>query len=223
MRAPNPYPSGGPGAAVVTEADGAAAVRLARAAIARALEPGAPRDAAQPFRSTELPAVFAEPRGVFVTLKRDADGTLRGCIGFPMPVFPLRAAIPRAAVAAAVEDPRFPPLRTRELATTRVEVSILSVPEPIATAIPSERLANVVVGRDGLIVDGEGASGLLLPQVPVEEGWDAETFLAQTCVKAGLRPEMWRSPQVRFRRFGAEVFAESRPEGPVARETLSGP
>jgi len=208
---------------VVSDAEGAAAVQLARGAIAKTLAPNAPRDPAQPFRETPLPPVFTEPRGVFVTLKRAADGALRGCIGFPLPIFPLRAAIPRAAAAAAVEDPRFPPLRARDLGATRVEVSILSLPEPIATAVPSERLARVVVGRDGLIVDGEGTSGLLLPQVPVEEGWDAETFLAQTCVKAGLRPEMWRSPQVRFRRFEGEVFAEVRPEGPVERVPLSAP
>lgn len=207
---------------MVTDAEGAQAVQIARGAIAAGIGPSPPRDAATPFRELPLPPLFDERRGVFVTLRAVPEDELRGCIGYPLPVLALRLAIPRAAVAAAVEDPRFPPLRSRELAVTRIEVSILTRPAPIPAVRPSDRIAAVTIGRDGLIVEGEGTSGLLLPQVAVEQEWDAETFLAQTCVKAGLRPEMWRSPQVRFLTFQAEVFAEERPDGPVARVPLAG-
>ena len=197
--------------------EGRAAVALARSAIVRALSEAPPRDPAQPFRTAPLPPVFNEPRGVFVTLTRHPSGDLRGCIGFPVPVYPLRAAVPRAAVAAAVEDPRFPPLRPAELDRTRIEVSLLTIPEPIDVADPHERPRHVRVGTDGLIVEADETSGLLLPQVATEQRWDAETFLAETCRKAGLRGEMWRSPRVRFRRFQAEIFQETEPGGAVVR------
>lgn len=205
---------------MVTEEEGALAVTIAREAIQRTTGPSPSRDAAAPFRDRRLPAVFSEPRGVFVTIRRAASGALRGCIGFPLPVFPLGVALPRAAAAAAVEDPRFPPVTERELANLTVEVSVLTVPEEITAATPAGRLASVRVGRDGLIVDGDGTSGLLLPQVAVEEAWDARRFLAETCVKAGLSPESWTSPRLRFRRFQAEVFREERPGGAVRREPL---
>ena len=202
---------------MISEPEGAAAVSVARAAIARGLSEEAPKDAAEPFRRADLPPLFDEPRGTFVTLTRRSDGALRGCIGFPLPVFPLRVAVPRAAVAAAFEDPRFPPLRSRELEATLVEVSVLTVPEPIDSADPAVRLRSVVVGRDGLIVDSDRGSGLLLPQVATDEGWDARTFLAQTCRKAGLRSEAWTDPSTRWRRFQADVFSESAPGGAVRR------
>ena len=196
--------------------EGRTAVGIARRAILAALSTDAPKDPAGPFRSATLPKLFDAPRGVFVTLTEHPAGDLRGCIGFPVPVYPLRAAIPRVAVAAAVEDPRFPPLRRSELDRTIVEVSLLTLPEPLDAADPADRAREVRVGRDGLIVDADGASGLLLPQVATEQAWDAETFLAETCRKAGLRPEAWRSPRTRFRRFQAEIFHEIGPGGAVA-------
>jgi uncharacterized protein len=200
---------------VVTLEEGAEAIRMARAAIVAAVSTDPPRDPAQPFRAAPLPPLFDEPRGVFVTLTEEHNGALRGCIGFPMPVYPLRAAVPRAAVAAAVEDPRFPPVSAKELGRTVIEVSLLTLPEPLDAAEPSARPAAVRVGRDGLIVDADGTSGLLLPQVATEEGWDATTFLAETCRKAGLRSDAWRSSRTRFRRFQAEIFHETSPSGPV--------
>lgn len=198
-------------------AEGTRAVRIARTAIEAALSSDPPKDPATPFRSVELPKGFDEPRGVFVTLTERRDGALRGCIGFPVPVYPLRAAIPRAAVAAAVEDPRFRPLGRAELGRTLIEVSLLTVPEPLDVADPLDRPGAVRIGRDGLIVDAEGASGLLLPQVAPEQGWDARTFLEETCRKAGLRGDAWRSPRTRFRRFQAEIFDETEPGGDVVR------
>ncbi len=204
----------------MTDLDGGtAAVRLARDAIAHVLGPTPARDPAAAFRDRPLPAEFEEPRGVFVTLRSPPDDRLRGCIGYPVPVYPLRVAIPRVAAASALEDPRFPPVRSRELPELTVEVSILTVPEPIPAGPPERIVELVKVGRDGLIVDGDGQSGLLLPQVAVEEGWDSRTFLAETCRKAGLRPEAWRGNGVRVRRFSAEVFAEAAPAGAVRRRT----
>lgn len=205
---------------MVTESDGARAVAIARGALAACVGPTPPRDPAAPFRDRALPPLFDEKRGVFVTLRTAEAAELRGCIGYPLPVLPLRAGIPRAAVAAAVEDPRFPPVHARELAAVTVEVSVLTSPQPVASVVPSERLAAVVVGRDGLLIEGRGTSGLLLPQVAVEQAWDPAQFLAELCRKAGLRAEMWRSSEVRLSTFQADVFAEERPEGAVARVPL---
>jgi uncharacterized protein (TIGR00296 family) len=155
---------------------------------------------------------------VFVTLKHFPGGELRGCIGYPLPVRPLGEAIRDVAVASASEDPRFPPVAREEMAHLTLEVSILSVPQSVPTTSPAATLAAVRPGRDGLIVDGSGQSGLLLPQVATEQGWTAEQFLDGTCEKAGLSPSAWRDGRVRVRRFEAEVFGEVRPRGPVVRE-----
>ncbi len=153
-----------------------------------------------------------------MTLKRYPSGDLRGCIGFPLPVLPLGQAIAEAAVSAAVDDPRFPPVTAHELGRLTVEVSILGLPTPIPAGPPAATVAAVQVGRDGLIVDGRGTSGLLLPQVAPEQGWTAEELLSGTCEKAGLPPDAWRGPGVRIRRFEAEVFGEIAPRGGIVRE-----
>ncbi|HTW55258.1 MAG TPA: TIGR00296 family protein [Thermoplasmata archaeon] len=197
------------------EPEGTTAVRRARAAIAAAV--GAPGPAG-PVEPT--PAVFREPRGVFVTILRHPSGALRGCIGYPLPVLPLGDAVERAAVAAAIDDPRFRPVRAEELDRLVLDVSILTVPEPIAENDPARRVAAVEVGRHGLIVEGRGTSGLLLPQVAVEQRWSAEEFLDGTCEKAGLPPGAWRLPGVRLERFEATIFRETAPNGPVVREEL---
>jgi uncharacterized protein len=203
----------------VEPSDGAEAVRLARAAVEYAVGHPHERDVARGLPARALPDWLDEPRGVFVTLKLYPSGDLRGCIGFPLPIFPLRLAIPRAAGAAAVEDPRFPPVRAGELASVTVEVSVLTVPEPLPGAEAESRLAAVRVGTDGLIVDARGTSGLLLPQVALEEGWDARQLLEGTCRKAGLPRGAWKLPEVRVRRFQAEIFGEERPGGPIEPRT----
>jgi uncharacterized protein len=201
---------------VLAPDDGAAAVRRARAAIERAIQPAAgPNGSPRTLEGT--PRLFREPRGVFVTLKHFPDGELRGCIGYPLPIVPLGEAIDDVAVAAAREDPRFPPVEPDELGALVVEVSILTVPQALPPAPPEARRAAVRPGRDGLIVDGWGHSGLLLPQVATEQGWDAEELLAGTCGKAGLPPDAWRDAHVRVRSFEAEVFGEARPGGEVVR------
>jgi len=157
-----------------------------------------------------LPPIFSQKRGVFVTLTR--EGELRGCIGFPYPVLPLTEAISDAAISAATRDPRFPPVRAPELPLIRIEVTVLSVPELLAVA-PEARPAAVEVGKHGLIVRGYGMSGLLLPQVPVEWGWDSTEFLDHTCLKAGLPAGCWRRKDIEIFTFEGQIFGEGKGEG----------
>lgn len=147
---------------------------------------------------------LAVPGAAFVTLTK--NGRLRGCIGYTEAVAPLFKVVQECAVAAATEDPRFPPVSPRELPFLRVEISVLT---PLFPIRPEE----VEVGRHGLMVAQGGRRGLLLPQVPVELGWDRETFLDQTCVKAGLPPSAWRHGAT-LRAFTAEVFGEQEKPAP---------
>ncbi len=137
-----------------------------------------------------------------MTLRR--RGNLRGCIGTLSPEGDLTRMVPRFALRAAFEDPRFPPLSSEELPECEIEISVLTPPAPVED--PDE----IEVGRDGLIIDAEGESGLLLPQVATEWGFDRERFLAEVCRKAGLSPAAWRAPGARLWTFQAEVFAEGR-------------
>lgn len=201
---------------MISTPDGERAVRLARVAIEAKLGPAGRRDPPAADEEPE-PRMFREPRGVFVTLKQHPSGELRGCIGYPLPVLPLGEAIRDVAVAAATDDPRFPPVEPEEMAGLTVEVSILTVPVLVPSSSPEATVAAIRPGRDGLIVEGHGQNGLLLPQVATEQGWGAEEFLEGTCQKAGLSAEAWRDRRVRVRRFEAEVFREVRPRGAVVR------
>ena len=176
------------------------AVRLARGAIEYSI-------AKKPKPALPLTPVFEDKRGIFVTLTK--AGELRGCIGFPYPVMPLGDAIDDAAVAAATGDPRFPPVRKEELASIRIEVTILTVPLPVVGE-PGIRPEKVEVGRHGLIVRGRGTSGLLLPQVATEYGWDSTTFLDHTCIKAGLPERSWTYANVEVLTFEGQIFTEHR-------------
>ena len=152
-----------------------------------------------------LTPVFSQKRGVFVTLTR--NGELRGCIGFPYPMLPLGEAIPQAATAAALEDPRFPAVSKSELPSVHIEVTVLSVPEPLEVT-PEERPGAIEIGRHGLIARGHGRSGLLLPQVATEYCWDPRTFLDHTCMKAGLHPGAWCEMGVEISTFEGQIFDE---------------
>ena len=149
----------------------------------------------------EVPPEFKEKRGVFVTLKK--HGNLRGCIGYPEPVYPLLSALLDSSVSAAVRDPRFPPVTLKEMDDITVEVTVLTSPERI---LPDPD--NVTVGEDGLIVEKGVFKGLLLPQVPVEWEWDAEEFLCQTCIKAGLPPDCWLDRETTVYKFQGQIFSE---------------
>ena len=181
---------------MLTTAERLDLLRLARQTIASHLSGARPPGAVQ----------LVDPRahsGAFVTLHAHHD--LRGCIGYPGSAQPLDEVVARCAVSAATEDPRFPPLSAGELPDVEIEISVLT---PMA---PVDDVREIEVGRDGLVVQDGGRRGLLLPQVATERGWDRETFLSHTCLKAGLRSDAWRSGAKIFR-FQAEVFSE-RSEG----------
>jgi len=164
-------------------------------------------EAALERRKLDLTAPNAhldEMRGAFVTLH--LQGRLRGCIGYIVPQHSLYRTVAEAAQAAAFEDPRFQPVTADEVKRLAIEISVLSVPQPI-------RPEDVVPGLHGLIVTKGGRRGLLLPQVPVELNWDRETFLSQTCLKAGLPPDAW-AQDIDLESFTAEVFGD---EGPGVR------
>jgi uncharacterized protein len=190
---------------LLTSDEGLMAVRSARAAIEQVV-------AKKPEVPLKLTRVFREKRGVFVTLTK--NGALRGCIGLPYPVMPLGEAIVHAAGAAALEDPRFPPVKKDELDSVSLEVTILTVPVRL-DGEPEKRPAGVVVGKHGLIVRGMGTSGLLLPQVATEYGWDAATFLDHTCMKAGLPERSWKDRNVEILTFEGQIFSEKRPGATV--------
>lgn len=179
---------------MLTAGQRAALLRLARGAVAAHLAHGPlPADAPDD-------ALGGLTAGAFVTLRRGGD--LRGCIGFPEGGSPLAQTVIRCAIAAAVEDPRFKPVTIDELRGLEIEVSVLGSIEPVRD------VGDVEIGRHGLIAEQGSRRGLLLPQVATEWAWDRETFLAQTCVKAGLRPDAWRHG-ARLYRFEAEVFEDS--------------
>mgnify|MGYP000005135423 FL=1 len=139
-----------------------------------------------------------EQYGAFVTFK--INGQLRGCIGHLVGDKPVWETVKLMAKQAGFQDPRFPPLSREEMEKVEIEISILS---PI-TECPDVR--QVEPGRHGLVVQRGMHSGLLLPQVATEQGWDRETFLSQTCLKAGLPPDSWKNKKIDIYWFEAEVF-----------------
>lgn len=141
---------------------------------------------------------FAEPRGAFTSLY--LGGTLRGCVGYVLPISSVYRTVAETARAAAFEDLRFPPVKLDEARDLTVELSILSPPQPIA---PDD----IEIGRHGLLVSMHAQRGLLLPQVPTEHKWDRVKFLEQTCRKAGLPFDAWQTGAT-IEAFTAEVFGD---------------
>ena len=173
----------------------------------------------KPKRPDSLKAAFSEKVGVFATLHKGGD--LRGCIGFPEPVINLGDAVEQAALSAALEDPRFPQVEADEMEDIVVEVSLLTKPELVQAADPREYPARVKVGRDGLIAQSGYSRGLLLPQVPVEQGWDSKTFLCHTCTKAGLPSDEWTKKGFKLYSFTAQIFSEDSPRGRISERPIS--
>ena len=168
-------------------------LKLARQALENYFKTG------RPLRSPVKSGTLKEKRGAFVTLT--VGGELRGCIGYPLPVKPLDETIIEMALAAATQDTRFEPLRSNELIKLKIEISVLGLPEPVSDP------AKVRVGDHGIIVSKGFYKGLLLPQVPVEYGWDRETFLSHGCLKAGLPPDEWKKG-AKLEVFTAQVLSE---------------
>jgi uncharacterized protein len=186
----------------------------------------------RPFPAAPLPTTLSEPRGVFTTLylrhdrlpgdrlpdvrlpdvhlpadpHRDRHHQLRGCVGYAMPVAPLYRAVAETARAAAFEDSRFLPVTLEEASRLQVSLSVLS---PLFPIHPEA----VEIGRHGLLISDGARRGLLLPQVSVENVWGRETFLEQTCRKAGLPPDAWRK-NATVEAFTAEVFSDADTELP---------
>ncbi len=194
---------------LLTLEEGEKAVKLARKAIEYYLEN-------RKVIQDRFSGIFEEKRGVFTTLLK--YGELRGCIGYPYPVKRLDEAIIDSAIAAAVDDPRFPPVRLSEMDVIEVEVTILTPPEKIE-AKPKDLPKHIEIGKHGLMIKMGPFSGLLLPQVAVEFGFDAEEFLSQTCMKAGLPPDCWLS-RAEVYRFEGQIFKEEKPRGKVVEVDL---
>jgi len=201
----------------LSDEDGEFLVRLARSAIEAYLRDG------MKISVPEVPERLRRKCGVFVTLRKVTDGkkALRGCIGYPYPTHVLVDALIDSAINSAVGDPRFPPVSLDEMDHVVVEVSVLTPPEPVEAEDPREYPKLIKVGRDGLIVERGLYRGLLLPQVPLEFGWDEEEFLSQCCIKAGLPPDYWLVEGTKIYRFQAIVFEEKSPRGPVERVRLT--
>ena len=146
-------------------------------------------------------SVLASPGSAFVTLTRRSDHDLRGCIGFIESGRTLAAVVAEATVAAATRDDRFAPVAEAELPALQIDISVMGPLEPIDPE-------DVEVGVHGLVVQYGSRRGLLLPQVPLEHGWDREQFLEWTCRKAGLPVDTWRKPGCEVLAFTAQVFGE---------------
>ncbi len=139
-----------------------------------------------------------DKRGAFVTLHK--KGALRGCIGYIQPTKPLYETVQEMAVSAAFNDYRFEPLKAEELSEIDIEISVLT---------PFKRISDIEeieVGKHGLMVVKGNHSGLLLPQVAAEYGWDRQTFLQHTCLKAGLHPLEWKDKETSLYIFSADIF-----------------
>ena len=178
----------------LTELEQKSLLRIARATLESHIRTGKSPEA------KPLTPRLAEKRGAFVTLQE--RGELRGCIGYVEAVRPLYQAVREMAVAASTEDPRFPPVEAAELDKIDIEITVLSPLRPL----PSPD--SVIVGKHGLVIRKGFRSGLLLPQVPVEQGWNREQFLANTCLKAGLPPSAYKEKDAQLFCFTGQVFGE---------------
>lgn len=177
----------------LTAVERAALLGIARGALLAHLE-------GKPAPEPPAAGALGEPRGAFVSLH--VNGELRGCVGTFAPTEPLARTVARMAVAAATEDPRFPPLTAAELPALVLSVSALGPRQPLPDP------AQVRVGQDGLLVHRGWHRGALLPKVAVEHGWSAEEFLKHVCLKAGLPARAWQEPGTALETFQAEEFGE---------------
>jgi len=198
---------------ILTLEEGKYAVKYARAVIENHLQ-------GRNLVVVNYPKKFNKHYGVFVTLHTYPDHELRGCIGIPEPVMPLIEALEEAAISAAVKDPRFPPVTLDEMDNIVVEVSVLTPPKLIEVEEPLEYLDKIEIGKDGLIIEYGTYKGLLLPQVPVEQGWEVAEYLSNLCLKASLPPDTWTKYPVKIYSFQAQIFEEVSPRGEVVEKIL---
>ncbi len=197
--------------------EGVFLVKLARRAVEYYFETGRKM---QPPPNT--PEKLKRPGAAFVTITvyhTYEHRELRGCIGYVYPVKSLVETVIDVALEAAFSDPRFPPMERSELPKVTFEVSVLSPLEPLPRK-PEERVKAVKPGVHGLVAKRGLLQGLLLPEVPVEYLWDAETFLAETCVKAGMPPHCWLDEETEFYRYYTRNWREKEPLGEIEERSL---
>jgi AmmeMemoRadiSam system protein A len=180
-------------------------LEIARRAVVCAVKKGESPAGAE----IDKPSEHLASAGAFVTLR--TRGRLRGCIGQISPDLPLAEVVAYCAKAAALEDPRFAPIRAEELSGMEIEISVLSSPQEISPD-------SIRAGEHGLIVSQGGRRGVLLPHVATEFRWPALRFLEETCIKTGLKRDAWKDPETKIQAFTAEVFSEKeieagRPQG----------
>ena len=197
----------------LSESEGEALVKTARAVVTEFLKNNKKMKLSKEFENN-----FSFNSGVFVTLNSHVG--LRGCIGYPLPNEKLFNALADAAIAAATQDPRFPSVTATELDKITFEITVLTPPIDIEVENTLNYPSKIKVGRDGLIVKAGFNSGLLLPQVPQEYGWNEEEFLNHTCEKAGLPKDYWKNKETKIQKFEGVVFKEQSPNGKVVEVKL---
>ncbi|KZX14989.1 hypothetical protein MBCUT_17910 [Methanobrevibacter cuticularis] len=181
--------------------DGDYLIKTARLAIETYLKKGIKIDVPK-----DCPDYLKNEMGVFVTLNKNDQ--LRGCIGYPEPIAPLINATIDVAISAAMNDPRFPNLNLSEFKDIDVEITVLTKPEVLTVANPSEYPNKITIGKDGLIVENNFNKGLLLPQVAIEHEMTSKDFLANTCIKAGLNQNCWLEENTKISTFKGQIFKE---------------
>ena len=186
--------------------DGIAAVSIARRAIVQ--EVTGKRSPARTAIRNDVPS------GVFVTINTYPALELRGCIGFIEPVYKLSEAIEHAA-RSACHDPRFSPLKERELDNVVVEVTILTPSKLIEVKEKSDLLKAIKIGRDGLVLEYRNRRSVFLPQVPVEWEWDVPEYLENLCLKAGIGKDKWKDKDCNIFSFEGKIFKETSPNGNI--------
>lgn len=183
----------------LTKKDGDYLLKIAKEAIETYLDTG---EIIKPPK--ECPEHLKEKAGAFVTLNKNKE--LRGCIGYPEPVYPLIKAIINGGISAATEDPRFSRVSKEEFKNIDLEITVLTKPELIKVEKGEDYLNNITLGKDGLIIESDFNKGLLLPQVPLEHNMSKREFLSHTCMKAFLHPNAWLDKNVKIYKFQGIIF-----------------
>ena len=196
----------------LSDDDGQVLVKMARNSVTEYLQNNTR------INNKEFNSRFNIDSGIFVTITK--ENSLRGCIGYPLPIKKLSNAVIDSAIAAATEDPRFSPINPTELNNLIFEITVLTPPIEINVEKYEDYLSIIKVGRDGLIVENKQCSGLLLPQVPKEYGWNIEEFLSHTSEKAGLEKNAWKDHDTKVSRFEGIIFKEESPNGKIVRGIL---
>lgn len=176
-------------------------LQIARKSIAAFL------DNEEPKLSEKIPDEFHEKKGVFVTLTE--NGKLRGCIGSLEPHQTVLEGVQENAINAAINDPRFMPVIKKELPSIKIEISVLSIPEPLESDSPSELLEKLVSHVHGVILSQHRRSATFLPSV-WEELPDKQQFLSPLCMKAGLEPSAWQDKETKIKVYTTQSFEEEQ-------------